>query len=163
MKKISFAFLLLSFLFANSQTKNINLKFNSSDFNQSKTEFVYNGTQTTLLVNNNSNYFYKDKEGEPFLPFRKVTVSVPYGAVFSDVNITYNTGKFASNIVVEPTQKLMPSSLIEKPERVEAKTETYTANANYPSNILSFTGKIKMNRYAMFTFEVSPFIYNPVT
>jgi len=163
MRKIFFAFLLLCFVFANSQTKNINLKFNSSDFKQSKTEFVYNGTQTTLLINDNSNYFYKQNIGEPFLPFYKVMVSVPYGAEFTNVNITYNTANFASNIVVEPTQHLMPSSSIEEPERVKPKTEIYTNNANYPSNIVSFTGKIKMNRYAMFTFEVSPFIYNPVT
>lgn len=164
MKKLLFCLALIVSMLASGQTiKKIGLDFSKEQFQLKNSGFESKGQITKEIIPAEAGFYLNEIVGAPALPVHSSAVAMPNGAVFKSVTLDYDKELIASDIVIEPTQKLVTTNKMDDPYlRVEADETIYNSNAQYPVNSVDYNGTEYTSDYTIFNFSVSPLIYNPV-
>lgn len=132
------------------------------ELNFSSREFHILQEQYTMISVSDLNYIYKEEAGAPALPFRMVSLLVPYDAVYAGVtyDATYET--IATDILIMPQQPLVPTlPNFPVPQFVPPEQGIYYSDKSYPLSQVEFTSEQKISQYKTLFFLISPFRYLP--
>lgn len=157
-KRMLVIFIVAFAYWLHAEQKSINLAYSSTDFE-------YNQTDSGGLIKHmgNNNIAYINPPGAPNLPMHLLMVSVPIEAEFQSVSFSYETADYRTNVSLYPTQAKIPvSTECDTLQFIEPDLAYYTMN-QFPADLCVYVSTHIMRTYKVFCFQVSPFIYFPMT
>jgi len=125
-------------------------------------DFTFSINDYTSISSSDLDFIHKENPGAPDLPFGMVKLLVPYDAEFNRLEISTKSQLLEKDILIRPSQPLVPT-LPDYPQQEFVKPDPmiYNSNDSFPDQIVEYTGDHKISQYKIFTFLVSPFMYQP--
>lgn len=146
------------FCWLNAEQKVINLSYSAGDY-----EFITTTEGTQIKYNGSQNVVFSNEPGAPNLPTQLVMVAIPDGAEFQNLSFSYNAEIVLSNVEIAPAQNIMPTSMQVGDAEIVDPDPQYYAVGEYPENSCIYSSTQILRTYRVFCFQVSPFIYLPLT
>ena len=143
-------------VYANSETKSIDLHFNENEFNLTIDSHQYvditSSTHTLILPSDST------KASIPYIP---VSILMPIDAVYDDIDVQYQSVNVMTGVTLPP----LPQSTFGLPDNEPVSNPIAKSNSNITSksDIIRFSGFSNLKGYNIFHFMVRPFDYNGQT
>ena len=159
MKKL-ICILILCFLSVNlfAETKSLTITFSLEDFTITK-QNIYD----VINLPPNDNYVMTIRVGEPQLPLKIITLSIPQEKEISEVKIIHKeTQTLKGDFLLYPVQKPKVLSDETPVSFIPADPAIYEKRASYPEYIVQKTKSGFLAGYHIGSIFVSPFQYDPI-
>ena len=125
------------------------------------TDIALTKTQEFDQINRNSIYTLS-KEGEPALPFYRVSYVLPIEAKITGVTFQSKEKRlFKQDIYIYPAQPPLPTGYTEEVNFVQPDAKIYDSDAPYPGKLYDIESDDIIQGYHVVTLRIYPFEYLP--
>ncbi len=122
---------------------------------------IRTGEDLYRIGTGNGDYFFKNNNGQPALPFRTLTVLMPHSAVFADLSVDYEMELVQEGIRIGDGYKVITTG--DRREIYPTVSRDTVFSGHYPEKIAAFNFSQVQRGYTYFYFTFSPFYYDTGT
>ncbi len=127
-------------------------------------EFLETEDGTQIQPRSNFDYVYSGEAGSPNLPYKQIRYSVPIGAEFTGIDVSYDLELVDKDITIAQAQNEYPTSISKKDiVKVEPNPLIYNSQKMFPEKNCTYTSSTIIRCYKYLSFLQSPFIYYPAS